>query len=186
MYPVAVVCKRRPKWRVRRRLKKYGLTMCNGGYTGNISKASYKSFSIFCEKYHLDYRIDNGFGKRSSDYRAQYFRENRPPVGSFYICAYCGRLVSFKNVTVDHLYPVGRAKKDPHLQKKLRRSGIENINDPKNLVASCRRCNQKKGKKTGFWIVRGKIGRYPAVWLMRYAVRAALVLLFLHITGILR
>ena len=158
MYPVAIVCKKRPRWRVRRKLKKYGLTACGSGYAGNISKVSYKSFSVFCERNHLDYRIDNGYGKRSSDYRAQFFRENPPSVGRFYICAYCGRLIFPRNVTVDHLYPIGQAKKDPQLQKRLRRSGIENINDPKNLVASCRRCNQKKGKKTGFGSFEARLG----------------------------
>jgi hypothetical protein len=81
--------------------------------------------------------------------------------------------MSRENTTVDHLYPVGRVARDLTLQKKLARKGIQNINDTKNLVAACKRCNDRKKDAMGVWILKGKIGRYKWLWWVRYLVRTA-------------
>ena len=62
-------------------------------------------------------------------------------------------------MTVDHLYPVAKVSRDPALQKKLKRQGIDDLNSEKNLVAACYRCNQAKAAQMGPWIRKGKIGR---------------------------
>jgi 5-methylcytosine-specific restriction endonuclease McrA len=52
-------------------------------------------------------------------------------------CAYCGRVIMYKDMQVDHLIPKARA----HLI-------TTNINDFNNLMPSCRRCNHYKRSNT--------------------------------------
>ena len=47
-------------------------------------------------------------------------------------CQYCGNIFSTENLTVDHLIPKSRG----------------GTNTWKNLVAACKKCNQKKGCRT--------------------------------------
>lgn len=60
----------------------------------------------------------------------------------------------------------------------MKRMNIENINDQKNLVASCQLCNSRKGSKAGLWIIRGLLGRYYLSWIIFYIT---LFLLFVFI-----
>lgn len=52
---------------------------------------------------------------------------------------------------------------------------MESINDLRNLVAACSRCNSKKSAKMGIWIIRGKIGRHQHLWIFRHIVRIAVI-----------
>ena len=65
---------------------------------------------------------------------------------------------------VDHLIPVARAKKGGFARQMLKEEGIANVNDVRNLVPSCRRCNRRKGTKMGVWYIRGILGKYPVYW----------------------
>lgn len=121
------------------------------------------------------------FGKRSSDYRKQFFLSTPPSVGNRYFCVYCGRLLPKKKVTVDHLYPVIKVDSSVRLQKKLSDMGYSSVNDPRNLVAACDRCNKRKASKMGLWIVRGEIGKSSPLWLIRWGVRAMVSILLLSI-----
>ena len=123
----------------------------------------------------MKFYIDNRYGTRGSSYRARFLRNNDPVLGMFYFCAYCGRPVSKKYVTVDHLYPVAKVSRDPALQKKLRRQGIDDLNSEKNLVPACYRCNQAKAAQMGPWIRKGKIGRHAWVWILRWVLRITLI-----------
>ena len=77
------------------------------------------------------------------------------------------------------------------MQKFLKKKHLSGINDPKNLVPACRRCNQEKGKKMDGWIRKGRIGRHQWVWLLRHLLRimgialltAVTVYLTLHFMG---
>ena len=52
-------------------------------------------------------------------------------------CGYCGKeLVSIKEMQVDHIHPQCLKIQSYH--------SIKDINDPKNLMPSCRRCNHYK------------------------------------------
>ena len=55
--------------------------------------------------------------------------------------------------------------------------GISDINDVKNLVPSCEKCNSKKGSKMGLWLIRGDIGKHFGIWLFWWS-------LLLAVTGI--
>ena len=157
------------------RLSLYGLKKDDyGAYRGTLnSRRKYDKLRKYCEKKRLFLRTDNEFGKRGGSYRDIFFRENLPAFMGRYFCAYCGKLLKKDDVTVDHLYPLGIAYRDIDVQEKLKKAGIEGINDPKNLVAACYECNQKKGKSTGRWITKGRIGRHPWVWKLRAAAIAA-------------
>ena len=92
---------------------------------------------------------------RSSNYRMVFFEENKPAFrNKYYQCAYCGRLLTKDTVTIDHLLPIQKVKRN------------KDRNDPRNLVAACDTCNKKKGSKGGWWIALGLIGRYPVFWMI--------------------
>lgn len=114
------------------------------------------------------------FSDRSATYRKNFFAVNRPVKQNKYRCVYCGMLFPKSKITVDHLYPVSQAKKSVLLRSYLRMRGYKNINDIKNLVPACEKCNKSKGKKGGIWIIRGTLGRHEKYWRIRKIIYAAL------------
>ena len=163
------------------RLRRFGLRKDRfGAYTGTIrGRRKLDRLAAYCDRKRLFFRIDNEYGKRGGVYRTIFFRTHRPVFFGCYFCAYCGRLLTKRAVTVDHLYPVGTAYRDPEMQKQLRSLHISGINDPDNLVAACRKCNQEKGKKMGAWIRRGRIGRHQWIWLLRWTLRLMIAAVFI-------
>lgn len=125
----------------------------------------------FAEKHGARFFFDDEYGTRSTDYRKTFFSTYPPAIGGMYFCAYCGRLVSRKKVTIDHIYPVAKVSKSVKLRKKLKARGIMSLNDAGNLTPACMKCNKAKGTKMGLWIIRGKIGRSARLWYIRWAVR---------------
>lgn len=128
-----------------------------------------------------------GIYERSGNYRSEFFKHNRPRFRKYFICVYCGKLCTAEKITVDHLVPVASVKQHKKLSKKvkaavhrtlLRWCGIENVNDVRNLVPVCKMCNQKKGAKTGVWVLQGILGRYSIYWIVRIVV---LTLIFIWI-----
>lgn len=156
------------------------LPRTEGGYefdTDNIAK-----IKKLCHRRHLHMTYSTDFSKRSSDYRKTFYETYPGLFGKdIWLCAYCGRPLSRKTLTVDHLYPVAKARNE-RAEKRLKKKGYEDINDPRNLVPACERCNKKKGQKTGRWIIKGYIGRHQKV---RFALNIAkillIVLLFLFV-----
>ncbi len=157
------------------RLRRFGLRKDRyGGYAGTVpSRRKLEKLRAYCEQKQLYFRINNAYGKRSGSYRSRFFASHRPVFFGFYFCAYCGKLLPKSKVSVDHLYPVGSASRDPDMQKFLKKKHLSGINDPKNLVPACRRCNQEKGQKMDGWIRKGRIGRHQWVWLLRHLLRIA-------------
>lgn len=181
MIPVFIKCKETKYRQHKRQLKKFRLRWNGTGFSGNIPARKLNRLKEYCRKNHLSFSIDNEFGKRSSTYRRVFF-QNNPPLSffshPFYFCSYCGLPVAENHVTVDHLYPVGKAKTSVKFQEKMRKRGFSDINDVKNLIPACQKCNLKKGQKTGLWILKGKIGKHQRLWFLRNAFRL-LFLLFL-------
>lgn len=140
-------------------------------YEGVVCEKNLDMIQRFCREKGLKFYINNSYGIRGTNYRADFFKANPPSLFGFYFCSYCGRPLRRKNITVDHLYPIGKAGRDLNMQKKLRRLGITNINDVRNLVPACYACNQKKGTQTGSWIWKGQIGRHPGFWVFRWFLR---------------
>ena len=98
--------------------------------------------------------------ERSSNYRSVFFHNNKPP----YRCRYCHKKITGKELEVDHIIPVSKAKKDVKVRTLMLVTGIHNINDPKNLAPSCISCNRRKSDNTGLWYVRGILGKYNLYW----------------------
>lgn len=115
------------------------------------------------------------FSDRSINYRQVFFQSNKPILGKYYFCAYCGRLLNKKNVTVDHLYPVSAAKKSFWIRTRLKSKGLKTINDKRNLVPACISCNKTKAAHMGLWIIKGRLGRYKGLWLLRHTFRLILI-----------
>ena len=59
----------------------------------------------------------------------------------------------------------------------MRLIGIANVNDVRNLAPACRRCNIKKGRKAGIWIVKAIVGKYEIYWVIRRLLQLALLAL---------
>ena len=171
MYPITVSSQNFTR-RQKKFLEKQGFEWDGLNYVGYLqSERAVKKIKYYCQNHKLRFRINNSLGTRSGDYRRIFFIYNKPAFGNKYICAYCGRLLNKDKVTVDHLYPIGKASKSLKYQKKLNKRGVRNINEPKNLVPACKRCNALKSAKTGLWILRGKIGRYKYIWYLRWLIR---------------
>ena len=144
-------------------------------FSGNLSQSEYNSLCSYCAQNKINIEIINRFGTRGNGYRRNFFMAYKPVIGNYYVCAYCGKLVHKDRLTIDHLYPVGRVKRSAVLQKKLMKLGYESVNDVRNLVPSCDRCNYKKAARMGIWIIKGKIGRHPFVWLVRHIIRICIL-----------
>lgn len=114
---------------------------------------------------------------RDTTYRKRFFENNKGP----YRCAYCGRRLKSDELEVDHLVPVAKAKESVFARTILHLCGITNVNNHRNLVSSCSRCNGKKSDKMGLWVIRGAIGRHHIVWTIRDIVVTILVLIVLFI-----
>ena len=122
--------------------------------------------------------------ERSSGYRKEFFDNNQK---RRYHCAYCGRRLKKEDVEVDHLVPVIKAKNSWAVRLCLWLRGIKDVNDPDNLVAACQKCNRKKSSKMGRWVIRGMIGRYKIIWILRNILLILLAVFALYIvleTGI--
>ena len=105
-------------------------------------------------KHHIRYRAYQECYARSSGYRSAFFREN----GEKNHCRYCGKRLTKSSTFVDHVIPVAKAKSDKWARFLLKIRGINNVNDVRNLVPACYRCNKRKGTKMGLWVLRGWIG----------------------------
>lgn len=173
MYPIKVSGRKEFSGKQKRQLKRFGLIWDGYEFNGLIKREKkIERIKNYCRDENLKFKIQNSMGSRSANYRNKFFTHNSPMVlGRYYICAYCGKLLTKKNVIVDHLYPIGMVSRDVMYQKKLKRKGIQNINSHTNLVPACGRCNMKKADKAGIWILRGKLGRYKALWMLRWTVK---------------
>ena len=180
-YSIVVRCHKDEAKKHKRRLASLGLHFENGAFYGCVRYRKYKKVKRYCEAQKLLLKMDTGYLARSGNYRSMFFKYHKPQIGNKYICSYCGKLLSKDKVTVDHLYPVKRVREEPRLQRKLRKMGIHDVNDPRNLVPSCSKCNAKKAAKMGLWIFYGKIGQSTALWIIRKILRLMLFLLALYI-----
>lgn len=125
----------------------------------------------FCSQYGLKLTIDLPQYRRSYDYRKQFFQSNSGLFGKeIYFCSYCGKLTNKKRLEVDHLFSVNSAQNSSFVKWILKKAGIDTVNDQKNIVPACIRCNRRKGKESGLWILRGLIGQHPTYWIIHWVL----------------
>ena len=99
-------------------------------YEGSVKSSwAVTSLKRLCRQNKVKFEINNDFGKRSTTYRTEYFKHNTPIYKKFYRCVYCGRLLSRRKITVDHIYPVKKVNESTYYQDKLKRMGADSVND---------------------------------------------------------
>lgn len=118
---------------------------------------------------------------RSTNYRAEYFKNNRPSPGGMYRCIYCGKFYPKDKITVDHIIPVYAAEHSIGTRIGMKFLGLRSINDVKNLGAACQKCNKRKGKKMGLWVIRGALGKTKWFWTLRFLFWLTVVLYALYV-----
>lgn len=119
--------------------------------------------------------------QRGKSYRSDFFKCHPGIFHKYYVCSYCGRPLTKKTVTVDHLIPVHKVKRIGFGRFLLWINGIYNVNDTRNLVAACRKCNSRKSDKMGLWVIKGTFGRHLLYWILRDALIVGL-LIYTYIT----
>ena len=156
-----------------------------------VSQSSKHQYAIECDKSELRrvkrkarwhrYTVLREYPKemaRSSNYRKAFFDTYKRPIDG-YRCRYCHRKVPDEKIEIDHIYPVKKAKTKEG-QKYLRRHGIENVNDPRNLAVTCHRCNRRKAANAGVWLLKARLGKYESYWVVRRVVITALLILIAY------
>lgn len=142
---------------------------CSCWYAHTTLEEQVEAVKKYCKDHKLNFFMYEDKYERSNNYRKIYFENNKPVFKDYYICVYCGTPVHEKNVTVDHIVPVKKAKKKKMYQKILQVTKIEAVNDPKNLVCACYSCNARKSSKGGFWVLRGFLGKFKIYWVLNIA-----------------
>ncbi len=151
-----------------RKLKEmnFRLNKDNGGkyyskHYDDDDKDGIKKIRGYCRIRLLKYSLNDDSMDRSTTYRLNFFKNNKGIFGGgkLYFCAYCGRVLTKRKTTVDHIIPVALARSSQKYKKMLTIRGIKTVNDPRNLAASCSKCNLKKGANGGLWIFRGYFGK---------------------------
>lgn len=152
-------------------------TSKTGGYwEKDCQDNEIKKVERFCRRKRLKVVVYEKHYSRGDHYRKTFFDANHGIFGNgnYYWCAYCGKIISRKKVTVDHIVPVDKVlqgDRKEHYRRMLRRRGITDVNQKKNLVAACWPCNRKKSANTGLWILKGRIGRFGWLWVIRWIFR---------------
>ena len=114
------------------------------------------------------YYYERNWG-RSGGYRKKYF-EKHP--AEEYRCVYCGRVIPKDSITIDHIVPVSLAQRSRIARWWLKKRNFESINDERNLVPSCWRCNKTKGKSVSvIWALRARLGQSSVWWVFARAVQ---------------
>lgn len=139
-----------------------------------IEANGFESFYItnLITKYNYKYRRYEKRWARSDNYRNEFFEHNHGP----YRCAYCGKKLKSKDMEIDHLIPVSKAKTSKYAQTLLKINFINNVNNYRNLVPACRRCNRAKSDKMGGWVILGMLGRHKGFWKIRPILITAIII----------
>jgi 5-methylcytosine-specific restriction endonuclease McrA len=130
---------------------------------------------VICNQYGLKLMIDLPEYRRSYDYRKQFF-ESKPGLfgKGVYFCSYCGKPIGKKHLEVDHLFSVNSAQNSAFVKWIIKKSGMDTVNHEKNIVPACIRCNRRKGKKSGLWVLRGLIGQNQIYWIVHWTFMLAI------------
>lgn len=112
------------------------------------------------------------------DYRKHYLDHNHGILGSVYICSQCGKLLSRKEMEVDHIFPVSK---------------WWSVNHVINCVAICSSCNKNKSDKVTWKMsIKGIVAKlleeiYILIQnIIEYIFKASLSLIILLIKTVLK
>lgn len=157
-----IYAKKEEKW-----MKRYNILPIKGRYGNYYSVvldnyADKKKLEKKLKYRHIRYRCYEKRYSRSFDYRQKFITENPPP----YKCRYCNKDIDTENMVVDHVIPISKVKNTGYGRNMMNLLDIKDINDTKNLVPSCIRCNMKKDNHIGFWPVKAALGKYKTYWVV--------------------
>ena len=178
MFYLEIQSGRNSTYRYRKKLFRNGFSLIRKSsgkafFSKKVTKAECKKWEWFCRWHGLRSVSYNTRYVRSNDYRENFLST----ISSKKVfCAYCGTRIPISKITVDHIIPIQKAKTSKSARFLLMVSGINNVNDTRNLVCSCRLCNSRKGTKTGFWIIKGVIGKNQWLWYIRWGIRIVIAL----------
>lgn len=153
-------------YRYRNELKRLGLRFSASPephWEAVVSEGCLREIEDWCFDRRLE--IETPFSKRSSNYRKAFFDAYEPNFRKDrYLCVYCGTPLRKAKVTVDHLIAVKQAQSSRYYLRRLQDRGFESVNDVRNLVPCCKRCNSRKGAKAGLWVAIGRVGKHKRFW----------------------
>lgn len=173
IYEVGISDGRRRSCRYRKYLQKKGFVQVNDyKWEKNCDKREAKKIKRFAYRKKLRFEFTDANYARSQTYRKKWLVRNKPWHG-FYLCTYCG--MPTKQITVDHIIPVNKVKKEVKYQKMLKRHGCNTVNDMKNLCGACKKCNRKKSDQAGFWCVKGFLFRNKLLRIIHFFSKVILI-----------
>lgn len=113
--------------------------------------------------------------------RKQWLEANKGFHG-IYFCMYCGRPMTSKTLTIDHIFPCDRSSKSLLLQFIISKTGIYDINDIRNLGPCCRHCNSKKGSKVNlYYMLAACLGKRPYGFIIRWSIRLLIFIILVFV-----
>lgn len=127
-------------------------------------------YQTYCKENRLRCNVYESRYLRDHSYRNVYMQRIKGR-RKYLFCAYCGIPKRIETITVDHIIPVKKAKYTRMAKWLMKQFSIKDVNDYANLCASCKHCNSRKGTKMGMWLLRGYLGRYQWLWMIRWGVR---------------
>lgn len=169
----------------------YKNNLLQNGFTFNERKNYSSFFELLCPESDLSFWKEYAAKRnlkivffpekyaRDNTYRKTFFDNHKPISEPKYRCAYCGRMITYKQTTVDHIFPVNKMCYDERTRNQAKMFGITETNQEKNLVACCKHCNSKKGTKTGLWIILGFLGKSNYFWMFRQRMRMAFLIIII-------
>ncbi len=174
---VAVTNKYNNTYKYRRRLYRLGLRYANGKWqTTTSDDRLIKKIAKYCRKHNLYCECIPENYVRSGTYRREFLGSYKKYRGRYFRCAYCGKMLVSKEMTVDHIIPVDKAQHSKSVRRLMKFSGISNVNDIRNLTPACRKCNKRKSASVNLrCYARGMAGRtYAGATFVHYTVSAVL------------
>ena len=121
--------------------------------------------------------------KRSEDYRNRYILNHPGTFGKFYMCPYCGRIMTRNSMQVDHIISINLANEHRAYRILVPNDDINNI---RNLTASCPECNNRKSDSGGGWIFLGRFGKYIFILIWAILLLSCLAFVLCCMSGTLK
>ena len=99
------------------------------------------------------------------------------------MCPYCGRIMTRNSMQVDHIISINLAN-----EHRAYRILVPNddINNTRNLTASCPECNNRKSDSGGGWIFLGRFGKYIFILIWAILLLSCLAFVLCCMSGTLK
>ena len=99
------------------------------------------------------------------------------------MCPYCGRIMTRNSMQVDHIISINLANEHRAYRILVPNDDINNI---RNLTASCPECNNRKSDSGGGWIFLGRFGKYIFILIWAILLLSCLAFVLCCMSGTLK